>query len=309
MIDASLPSWSDGSAKTAIVQFLERVCDTSSPDYVPPSDRIATFDNDGTLWCERPLIPQLYFGQERLEALARLDPSIGDRYPLRAYLEHDTPKIEELGKQALIESMVVVDAGDTVDEFAEIASEWLARATNPVLGKRFIDLTYAPQIELLALLHAHEFKIFIVSGGGIDLIRGFSEQIYGIPRERVIGSSNKVHFEIRDGKAVVVKDAILNSFDDREAKVANIALHIGRRPILAFGNSDGDLAMMQYAMAGEGARLALLLHHDDEAREFAYDRDYALSPLSDALDRAAHFGITVVSMKKDWLKVWTPESA
>ncbi len=307
MIDGSLPSWSTGPAKTAIAHFIERVCDPSSPDYVPPSERIATFDNDGTLWCERPILAQLYFGQERLEALARHDPSIADRYPFRAYLEHDTAKIEELGKQTLLEAMVVVHAGDTVDEFAEIASEWLARATNPVLGKRFIDLAYAPQIELLALLHAHEFKVFIVSGGGIDLIRGFSEQIYGIPRERVIGSSNKVHFEIRDGKAVVVKDAILNSFDDREAKVANIALHIGRRPILAFGNSDGDLAMMQYTMAGEGARLALLLHHDDETREFAYDRDYVLSPLRDALDRAAHFGLTVVSMKKDWLTVWMPD--
>ena len=188
--------------------------------------------------------------------------------------------------------------------FDKIAREWFAWARHPKLARPFTRCVYQPQLELLDCLRANGFKTFIVSGGGVDFIRGFAEEAYGIPREQVIGSSAKLRFELQEGRAVLMKAPELDSFDDREAKVANIGLHIGRRPLLAFGNSDGDLAMLQYAKAGSGARLALLLHHDDDEREVAYDRDFRLSPLAEALDRADQYGITVVSMRRDWKTVF-----
>lgn len=303
-----LPSWREGPARSAILAFVEAVTDPGGPDFVKPSQRIATFDNDGTLWCERPLQPQFYFAEERLDALVERDPSIARRMPFKAYVERDLDKMKELGKRGLLEVMTAIHGGSTEEEFGEIVGEWLARARNPRLGRLFTELAYLPQVELLAYLRDNGFRNFIVSGGGIDVIRGFAEDVYGIPCEQVIGSSQKLRFEMRGEKGVVVKEASLNSFDDREEKPANIALHIGRRPILAFGNSDGDLAMMRYALTGEGKRLALLLHHDDEEREFAYDRDFALSPLADALDNAEAYGITVVGMKDAWAAVF-PEAA
>ncbi|WP_230281528.1 HAD family phosphatase [Croceicoccus sp. Ery15] len=304
MTQEPLPSWRKGAARSAIVNFVTRVTDPDGPAFVPPADRIATFDNDGTLWCERPVLAQCFFAQERLDALIVRDPAIAARDPFKAYAERDVPRMKELGKRALLEVLTAVHGGSTEEEFAAIVQEWLGRATNPVLGRRFVDLTYRPQIELLAYLRANGFRNFIVSGGGIDVIRGFSEQAYGIPRECVIGSSQQLAFEMRGDTGVIVKQASLNSFDDREVKPVNIALHIGRRPILAFGNSDGDLAMMRYTLSGEGARMALLLHHDDDAREFAYDRDFLLSPLAEALDRAGEYGITKVSMKDDWASIF-----
>ncbi len=300
----SLPSWREGQAKSAIINFVQRVTDPASPDFVKPAERIATFDNDGTLWCERPVLVQLYFAQGRLEAYAARNPSVRAQQPFKAYLENDTETMMALGKPALLEVLIAVHAGDTEDEFAQIVDHWFREARNPKLGRRFVDLTYQPQIELLAYLRENGFKTFIVSGGGIDVIRRFAEDAYGIPPEQVIGSNQKLRFEMRGDTGVVVKEGQLNSFDDREVKVTNIALHIGRRPILAFGNSDGDLAMMRYTLTGPGARLALLLHHDDAEREFAYDRDYLLSPLSDALDHADAYGLTLVSMKNDWKAVF-----
>lgn len=299
-----LPSWRDGAAKSAIVGFVGRISDSGSPAFVPPAQRIATFDNDGTLWCERPLQPQFYFAQERLDDLVKRDPAIAQRDPFKTYVERDIEKMKEFGKRGLLEVLIAVHGGMTEDEFAQIAAEWAGRATNPKLGRLFTSLTYRPQVELLGYLSASGFKNFIVSGGGIDLIRAFAEDAYGIPPEQVIGSSQRLSFEMRGDKGVIVKEAELNSFDDREVKPANIALHIGRRPILAFGNSDGDLAMLRYALSGEGERLGLLLHHDDADREFAYDRDFLLSPLAEALDGADEYGLTVVSMKNDWAAVF-----
>ncbi|WP_328598085.1 HAD family hydrolase [Croceibacterium salegens] len=270
------------------------------PDFVPPEDRIATFDNDGTLWCERPLQPQFYFAKQRLEAFGHADPALQARYPFKAFFDHDIDKIKELGKQGVLEVVVAVHAGVTADKFDAIAGKWLREATNPKLGKRFVDLVYKPQLELLDLLRDNEFRCFIVSGGGMDVIRGFSEEAYGIPRENVIGSSGKTTLEERYGRFEIVKQAQLGSFDDREVKPQNIYLHIGRRPILAFGNSDGDLAMLRYTLTGGGPALGLLLHHDDAEREFAYDREFILSPLADALDNADNYGLTLVSMKDDW---------
>ena len=299
-----LKSWNDGAAKSAIIDFVGRVTREGGTDHVPPAERIATFDNDGTLWCEQPLQVQLFFGQARLQALAERDPSIRERQPFKAFLERDLKTMHALGKQGLFEIAFATHAGMTADEFEAIAREFLAQAKHPKLGRLFKHLTYLPQLELLTYLRANGFKTFIVSGGGIDLIRAFSEEAYGIPREQVVGSSVKTRYELRDGRVVLLKQAELGSFDDREVKVQNIGLHIGRRPILAFGNSDGDLAMLRYALTGTRPGLALLLHHDDAEREFAYDREFRLSPLVEALDHAVDYGITVVSMRRDWARVF-----
>lgn len=309
MAESVLPSWNDGAAKSAILDFVARVTKENGPDFVPPAERIATFDNDGTLWCEQPVQVQVFFAQARLKALAEKDPGMKERQPFKAFLEHDMKTIHSLGKQAVFEMAFATHAGMTEDEFDKIARDFFASAAHPKLGKLFKDLTYRPQVELLGFLRENGFKTFIVSGGGIDLIRAFTEEAYGVSREHVIGSSVKTRFDVQGAAINLTKLSELNSFDDREVKVQNIGLHIGRRPILAFGNSDGDLAMMRYTMAGKGARLALLLHHDDAAREFAYDRGFKLSPLAEALDKAKDYGITVVSMKNDWKDVFDRELA
>jgi phosphoserine phosphatase len=299
-----LPSWNEGMAKSAILDFVARVTKDGGSDYVPPPERIATFDNDGTLWCEQPLQVQFFFGRDRLEALAEADPSLKNRQPFKAYLERDMPTIMKFGKKGLLEVGAFVHAGMTEDDFHAHARDWLATSRHPKLDRPFTELTYPPQVELLGYLRANGFKTFIVSGGGIDLIRAFAEERYGIPPEQVVGSSVKTRFEMRGSRGEIVKLPELNSFDDREVKPANINLHIGRRPILAFGNSDGDLAMLRYTKTGPGPRLALLIHHDDAEREFAYDREFKLSPLAEALDQADAYGITVVSMKRDWKTVF-----
>jgi phosphoglycolate phosphatase-like HAD superfamily hydrolase len=299
-----LASWNDGVAKSAILDFVARVTREGGTEYIPPAERIATFDNDGTLWCEQPVQVQVFFLIDRVKELAARDPSMEQRQPFKALLEHDMTTLHALGKQGVMELFAATHAGMTQEEFDTIAREWFASAKHPKYGRLFTRCTYRPQIELLDYLHANNFKTFIVSGGGIDLIRAFAEQAYGIPREQVIGSSMKLRFELQAGRPSLMKVGELNSFDDREAKPQNIGLHIGRRPILAFGNSDGDLAMLRYTKAGPGARLALLLHHDDAEREVAYDREFRLSPLAEALDKAADYGITVVSMKRDWTTVF-----
>ena len=299
-----LPSWNEGAARSAILDFVARVTKEGGAEFVPPAERIATFDNDGTLWCEQPMQVQLFFLIDRVKQLAAKDPGLKARQPYKALLERDMKTLQALGKQALFELAFATHAGVTEEAFDRIARDWLATAMHPRFGRLFKQCTYRPQVELLGYLRENGFKTYIVSGGGIDLIRAFSEEAYDIPREQVIGSSVKLRVELKDGHADLVKLAELNSFDDREAKPANIGLHIGRRPILAFGNSDGDLAMLRYAKAGPGARLALLIHHDDAEREVAYDREFRLSPLTEALDNAKQYGITVVSMKRDWRTVF-----
>jgi phosphoglycolate phosphatase-like HAD superfamily hydrolase len=295
----ALESWNDGAAKSAIVDFVGRVTKEGGRDYVPPARRIATFDNDGTLWCEQPMQVQVFFLVARVKQLADRNPSIRERQPFKAVLEGDLKTLHALGKQALFELGFATHAGVTDEEFDVIARVFLAAAKHPKFGRLFKKCTYKPQIELLDYLRQNGFKTFIVSGGGIGLIRAFAEEAYGIPSEQVIGSSVKTRFDVHEGRVQLMRAAELNSFDDREVKVQNIGLHIGRRPILAFGNSDGDLAMLRYT---EGLRL--LIHHDDAEREVAYDREFRLSPLAEALDRADHYGITLVSMKRDWKTVF-----
>jgi len=295
-----LPGWSEGPAKSAILEFVEAVTRDGGSDFVAPAERIAVFDNDGTLWCEQPIQVQGFFVAERVKQLAAADPALAQRQPFKALIEHDHTALHALGKQGILELFFATHGGMTEEAFATLAREWLGTARHPTLGRRFVDNLYRPQIELLALLRDRGFRSFIVTGGGVDFVRAFAEDGYGIPPEQVIGSSGKSGFEIVDQRPVLRKLAELGAFNDREAKPANIGLHIGRRPILCFGNSDGDLAMLRYTLGGEGRRLGLLLHHDDAKREFAYDREFRLSPLTEALDKAEAYGITVVSMRRDW---------
>ena len=300
-----LPSWRSGPVRDAILAFIQAVTTEGGPDYRPPEDRIAVFDNDGTLWCEQPLQVQVLFAQARLKQLAAADPSLYDRQPFKAFLQHDLKTIHALGKQGAMEVAFLSHAGMSVPVFQDQARSWLEQASNPVLVRRCIDLIYQPQRELLSLLNDHGFITCIVTAGGVDFVRSFAERIYGIPPRNVIGSSVKTELRPGPGSAAeLYKRSELQSFNDREEKVANIGLHIGRRPILAFGNSDGDLAMMRYTLAGPGRRLALLLHHDNPDREVAYDRDFRLSPLVEALDEAKTYGLTVVSMVRDWTRVF-----
>jgi phosphoserine phosphatase len=304
MAEVPLASWNDGAAKSAILDFVARVTKEGGKDYVPPAERIATFDNDGTLWTEQPLQVQVFFLADRIKQLAAKDPSIVGRQPFKAFVEHDFKTLLSLGKQGIAELFFATHAGMSDEEFAGIGQAWFASAKHPKFGCPFTQVTFKPQVELLAYLRENGFKSYIVTGGGVDFVRLVCEQIYGVPREQVIGSSIKLRVEMKDGRPVLMKTPELGSFNDREVKVQNIGLHIGRRPILAFGNSDGDLAMMRYVKSGPGARLALLVHHDDAEREAAYDREFALSLLAEALDKAAEYGLMVVSVKRDWRVVF-----
>jgi phosphoglycolate phosphatase-like HAD superfamily hydrolase len=299
-----LTTWSDGAVKTAIVDFVSAVSDPLGRAFVPPAERIAVFDNDGTLWCEQPAQVQVEFAMARAQELAKADPGLWQRQPFKAFLERDLRTIHAIGKKGVFEFAFAIHAGMSIKAFDKIARDWLSTARHPTLNRLHTDLVYLPQRQLLVYLRANGFKTFIVSGGGVDFMRAFAEDIYGIPPEQVIGSSVKLRFDTEGGRPELTKLNELGSFDDRDTKAENIGLHIGRCPILAFGNSDGDMAMMRYTLSGPGRRLALLLHHDDAAREAAYDREFRLSPLSEALDRVQEFGFTLVSMKNDWRTVY-----
>jgi phosphoglycolate phosphatase-like HAD superfamily hydrolase len=305
MVDSEpLSSWNDSGPKSAILDFVARVTKQGGSEFMAPAERVATFDNDGTLCCEQPLQTQFFFAFGRVKELSAKDPGMKERQPFKAVLEHDYNTLFGLGLQALYELAFATHAGITDEEFDEVARAWLATATHPKFGRLFKQCVYRPQIELLDYLRENGFKTYIVSAGGVDFMRAFADDAYGVPREQVIGSSVKLRYDMRDNRVSLMKLAELNSFDDRETKALNIGLHIGRRPLLAFGNSDGDLPMMRYTKSGSGPRLALLLHHDDAEREAAYDREFRLSPLSEALDKAQDYGVTVVSMKRDWKVVF-----
>lgn len=296
-----LPSWNPTPIREAILDFVAAVTNPDSDTFVPQSQRIATFDNDGTLWCEQPLQIQGFFLIDRIHDLATAKPEIQEQQPFKAILERDRETISTFGKKELITLFFATHTGMSPDDFQAIAKPWLNSATHPRFQHLFKACIYQPMRELLDYLAANGFKNYIVSAGGIDFMRVVSDEIYGIPSEQVIGSSSKTQVEFDGDVPVVMKLPELNSFNDRAAKVENIALHIGQRPLLAFGNSDGDLAMLQYTAAGTGKRLALLLHHDDAEREYAYDRDFKLSPLIEGLDVVPKLnGGIVVSMKENW---------
>ena len=302
-----LPSWNDGAAKRSIIAFVEKVTKEGSPHFVPAAERIATFDNDGTLWCEKPLPVQLYFALDRVKTLAPQHPEWREREPYASLLKGDLKAAAAGGEHAIVELLMATHTGMTTEEFERIVKDWIAAAKHPTTGKRFTEMTYQPMLEVLAYLRAAGFKNYIVSGGGIEFMRPWAEAAYGIPPEQVIGSSVKTKFELRDGRPVIVRLSELNFNDDKGGKPVGINRHIGRRPIAAFGNSDGDLQMLQYVGAGSGARFCLYVHHDDAAREYAYDRTDPLAKLDQGLDESAAKGWTVVSMKNDWKTIFVAE--
>jgi phosphoglycolate phosphatase-like HAD superfamily hydrolase len=304
MANDPLPSWNDGAAKQAILDFVAAVTKEGGEHFVPEEDRIATFDNDGTLWCEQPLYNQAVFAIDRIRALAPDHPEWREQQPFQAILANDREALAKLSKQDLAAVITTTHAGMTTDEFAWIVRDWIATAKHPRFDRLYTECVYQPMLELLAYLRANGFQTWIVSGGGVDFMRVFAEEAYGVPPAQVIGTSGKVQFELRDGKPVFVKLPELSSYDDKEGKPANIHLHVGRRPILAFGNSDGDQAMLQYTDSSDGPRLMLLVHHDDAEREYAYDRDSSIGKLDTALTAAAAKGWTVVGMKDSWNQVF-----
>jgi phosphoglycolate phosphatase-like HAD superfamily hydrolase len=304
MANDPLPSWNDGAAKQAILDFVAAVTDESSDQFVPVEDRIATFDNDGTLWCEQPLYNQAVFALDRVRALAPDHPEWREQQPFQAILSNDRDALAKLGKQDLAAVITTTHAGMTTDEFVQVVRDWIATAKHPRFDRLYAACVYQPQLELLDYLRVNGFQTWIVSGGGVDFMRVFAEAVYGIPPAQVIGSSGKVQFELREGQPVFVKLPELSSYDDKEGKPENIHLHIGQKPILAFGNSDGDQAMLEYTDSGDRSRLMLIVHHDDAEREYAYDRDSAIGKLDTALTAAAAKGWMVVGMKDNWRRVF-----
>jgi phosphoserine phosphatase len=299
-----LPSWNDGPTKQSLITFVEKVTKEGAPDFVPVPERIAVFDNDGTLWCEKPMPVQLFFAIDRVKALAPQHPEWKDKEPFASLLKGDAKTALAGGEHALLELFMATHTGMTTDEFAQIVKDWVTTARHPKTGKLFTEMTYQPMLEVLAYLRANGFKNFIVSGGGIEFMRPWAEKTYSIPPEQVVGSSIKTKFEMQDGKPVLVRLPELNFNDDKGGKPVGIHEHIGRRPIAAFGNSDGDLQMLQYTGAGSGVRFCLYVHHDDTEREYAYDRGDHLAKLDKGLDEAAAKGWTIASMKNDWKTVF-----
>ncbi len=295
-----LPSWNDGKAKQSIIAFVAQVTKDGSPDFVPVAERIATFDNDGTLWAEQPMYFQLLFVLDRVKALAPQHPEWNDKEPFASLLKGDVKGALAGGEPAIFQLVMATSAGMTTDEFDQIVKVWIATAKHPTTKRPYTEMVYQPMLELLTYLRANGFKTFIVSGGGIDFMRPWTEKVYGIPTWQVIGSSIKTKFEMRDGKPVLVRLPEINFIDDKAGKPVGIHEYIGRRPILAFGNSDGDQQMLEWTAAGNGIRFMGLVHHTDADREWAYDRKSHIGTLDKALDEAQAKGWTVVDMKSDW---------
>src|SRR5271169_1385281 len=295
-----LASWNEGATKNSIIEFVARVTKAGGEDYVAPEERIATFDNDGTLWSERPYYFQVAFAFDQMKAMASRHPEWNEKEPFKSVLAGDLSHVFAGGLPALAEIVVATHSGMTTDEFEVLAGDWLATSRHPKTNKLFTEMVFQPMLELLAYLRANGFKTFIVSGGGIEFMRAFAEKTYGVPPEQVIGSSGKLKFEMRHGTPVLTKIPEIDFVNDNVGKPAAIQKHVGRRPIASFGNSDGDLEMLQWTAAGTGARFALLVHHNDAVREFAYDRTPSIGQLDKALDEANAKGWTVVDMKNDW---------
>ena len=302
-----LPSWNDTPAKAAIVDFVERVTDPASPDYVTPADRIATFDNDGCLWAERPFYFQALYALDKLREAAAADPSVLTSDVLRAAAEGDMEALGAAGEEGLLEVVNFSHSGLTVDAFKESVTAWLGTATHPTTGMAFTDMTYQPMQELLRYLRDEGFSTYIVSGGGVDFIRALSEDAYGIPPQQVVGSEGNTSYRVEDGAPVLWKDGGISFIDDKEGKPVGIMRHIGKRPIFAAGNSDGDFAMLEWTTSGEGPRFGMLIHHTDAEREFAYDRDSHVGRLNRGLDEGPGRGWLIVDMAQDWARIWSAE--
>jgi phosphoglycolate phosphatase-like HAD superfamily hydrolase len=303
-----LPSWNEGTAKKAIVEFIANATKEGGPGFVSPAQRIATFDNDGSLWAEQPLYFQLLFAIDRIKALAPQHPDWKTKEPYASILKGDMKQALAGGEHALLQIVAAAHAGITTEEFEMVVREWLKTAKHPKTGQAYDKMVYQPMLELLSYLRANGFKTFIVSGGGVEFMRAFAEAAYGIPPEQVIGSAGKQSFELRDGRPVLVKQPALDFIDDKEGKPIAIQRIIGRRPVAAFGNSDGDLQMLQWTCLADGPRFCLYVHHTDGEREWAYDRISSIGRLDKGLDAARTHGWTIVSMKDDWKRVFPFET-
>ena len=304
----ALASWQDSAPKQAITAFVTKVTTPDSPDFVPPSQRIAVFDNDGTLWSEQPMYFQAFFAFDRVKALAPQHPEWNDKEPFASILKGNLKSALADGEHALLELVIATHANTTTEEFEQAVSSWIASARHPQSGRLLTDMVYQPMLELLAFLRHHQFKTFIVSGGGIEFMRPWAERVYGIPPEQVIGSSIRTRYLLRDGKPSLLRLPEINFIDDKAGKPVGIHQHIGRRPLMAFGNSDGDFEMLSWTTSGPGPRFGLLVHHDDASREFAYDRSSSIGRLDKALDAAPANLWSVVSMKNDWLSIHPPKA-
>lgn len=302
-----LPSWENGPSKAAILDFVTKTTTTGSPEFIPEADRIAVFDNDGTLWSEQPMYFQLAYAIDYIKKEAGNNPEWSKKEPFKSLLAGDIKKVMAGGEKALIALVMASHADMTSDEFEKSVSEWLNSATHPKTGKPFDQMVFKPMVELLEYLRANGYKTFIVSGGGIDFMRVWVEKAYGIPPYQVIGSSIKSKYEIVEGVPVITKLPELNFFDDKEGKPVAIHQHIGKRPIFAAGNSDGDYAMLQYTSEGDGPRFGMIIHHTDSIREYAYDRNSPIGHLSKGLDDASKFNWVLVDMKTDWKVIFSFE--
>ncbi len=299
-----LPSWNDGPAKTALREFVARVATEGGPGFVPPAQRVATFDNDGTLWCEQPVYFQFQFAFDRVKALAPQHPEWKDREPFKSVLAGDIRGLLATGEKGLMEVLAASHTGITSDEFAGIARDWFKTARHPRFQRPYNECIYQPMLEVLVFLRANGFRTFIVSGGGVEFMRAFAPDAYGIPPDQIVGSMGKLKYEVREGKPVLVKLPEVLFIDDKAGKPAGIQEFIGQRPIIAFGNSDGDFEMLQWTTAGAGPRLGLIVHHTDAEREYAYDRDSHIGTLKKALNEAPKAGWVVIDMKRDWKTVF-----
>ncbi len=299
-----LPSWNEGPAKNAILDFVAAVTDKNGKDYVAPAERIATFDNDGTLWLEYPMYTQALFAFDRVKELASQHPKWKTTQPFKGVLEGDMKAVGASGMKGLMQIIMATHSGMTAAEFEQEVSNWLATTKQKKFDRLYTELVYQPQLELLDYLRANGFKTFIVSGGGMEFMRPFSEGAYGIPPQQVVGSSVVAEFQVKDGKPALVRMPKIDFINDKAGKPVGIYEHIGRRPILAFGNSDSDMQMIEYATAGEGRRLGLFVHHTDAEREYAYDRKSHVGTLNKALDQAGANGWIIVSMMTDWKTVF-----
>jgi hypothetical protein len=299
-----LPSWNDGPAKKSIVEFVTKTTKSGSPDFVPVAERIATFDNDGTLWAEQPMYVQLAFAVDRIKNLAPKHSEWKEQEPYASLLKGDIKGALSAGEKALAQVLMASHSGMTTAEFEQIVKDWIATAKNPKTGRLYTQMIYEPMVELMEYLRANQFKTYIVSGGGIEFMRPWTEKAYGVPPEQVIGSTIRTKFELRDGKPILERLPEIDFIDDKTGKPIAINKFIGRRPILAFGNSDGDQQMLEWTAAGSGARFMGLVHHDDAEREWAYDRNSHIGRLDKAWDEAIAKGWLVVSMKNDWKTIF-----
>lgn len=303
--EVDLPSWNDTPARAAILDFVEITTDPKAATFIPPQDRIAVFDNDGTLWAEQPVYFQFFFAIDQARKKAAADPAWASTPALQAAAAGDIKGVLAGGEAALIEVVTATHSGMSVEDFTASVADWLATAKHPTTDLRFDQMTYQPMVELLEYLRENEFQTYIVSGGGVDFMRAFTQSAYGIPPEQVIGSLGKSSLQMIDGKPQVMKDPAIAFIDDKEGKPIGIERNIGKRPVFVAGNSDGDLAMLQWATAGDGPRFGMIVHHTDAVREFAYDRESHIGQLDKALDAAPAAGWTVVDMAKDWETIYT----